>query len=198
MCVHFSAKMDTSEKSVTYSGVAPPPLWFFKELFYTCSMQSGMSLPLGMMNMSSFISYLGWAQPLLPPAILEYLSIGEKLQLLSLGPIYLLPHNCLFIGHYEIDLTRTKRNFWTYHAQRQHQLICIPLQYFCLIFTYSAIEHLGQQIDTNLFTTNKLRNLFSIHDRVKSYVMEKQTNKQTMLQANNCWIKITKMSPLKI
>ena len=174
MCVHFSAKMDTSEKSVTYYGVVPPPLWFFKELFCTHSMYSGMSLTLRMRNMSSFISYLGWAQPLLPPAILEYLSTGEKLQLLSLGPIYSLPHNYLFIDHYEIDLTRTKRNFWTYHAQRQHQLICIPLYYFCLIFTYSATEHLGQEIDEHLFTTKKLRNLFSIHDRVNSYLMKKK------------------------
>ena len=38
-----------------------------------------------------FISYLGRAQLLLPPAILEYLSTGDELQLLGLGPIYLLP-----------------------------------------------------------------------------------------------------------
>ena len=61
MCVHFSAKMDTSEKSVTYYGVVPPLLWFFKELVFTHSMYSGMSLTLRMRNMSSFISYLGWA-----------------------------------------------------------------------------------------------------------------------------------------
>ena len=39
--------------------------------------------------MWAFISYLGRVQ-LLPPAILEYLSEGDGLQLLSLGPIYYL------------------------------------------------------------------------------------------------------------
>ena len=37
------------------------------------------------------VFYLGGLSSSLPPAILEYLSTGDKLQLVSLGPIYLLP-----------------------------------------------------------------------------------------------------------
>ena len=51
-----------------------------------------VSLTSRMKTMWSFISFLGRAQLLLPPAILEYLSTGDELQLLSLGPIYLLSH----------------------------------------------------------------------------------------------------------
>ena len=43
--------------------------------------------------MWSSISYVGRAQHLLPPAVLEYLSTGDELQLLSLGPNYFLPHS---------------------------------------------------------------------------------------------------------
>ena len=45
--------------------------------------------------MWSFISYVRRAQLLFPPAILEYLSTGDELQLLSLRPIYLLPQEVL-------------------------------------------------------------------------------------------------------
>ena len=55
------------------------------------------------------ISDLGRAQLLLHPAILEYLSTGDKLRLLSLGPIYLLPQFRNFI---EFSLgPRICRNF---------------------------------------------------------------------------------------
>ena len=39
------------------------------------------------------VFYLGRPQPLLLYFISECLSTGDKLQLLSLGPIYLLPQN---------------------------------------------------------------------------------------------------------
>ena len=43
-------------------------------------------------NEEYMVSYLGRAQLLLL-FILEYLFTGDRLQLLSLGPIYLLPHH---------------------------------------------------------------------------------------------------------
>ena len=47
---------------------------------------------LDLTNEKYVVSYLGRAQLLLL-FILEFLSSGDKLQLLSLGPIYLLPQN---------------------------------------------------------------------------------------------------------
>lgn len=55
-----------------------------------CSLEVLLDLENGL-----FISYLGSTQLLLPPAVvfmLEYLSTAGKLQLLTLGPLYLLPH----------------------------------------------------------------------------------------------------------
>ena len=49
------------------------------------------------------VSYLGRAQ-LLPPLILEYLSTGNKLQLFSLRPIYLLPHFYINYSCFTLDL----------------------------------------------------------------------------------------------
>ena len=63
----------------------------FKEPFCTC-VAGKVSWTLRMRNMWSSISYLGRARLLPPPAILEYLSTGDEIHLLSLGPIYLLPH----------------------------------------------------------------------------------------------------------
>ena len=51
----------------------------------------------------SSVFYVGRAQLLLPPAVLEYLSTGNDLQLISLRSRYLLSHyNCL----------RMKRQIW--------------------------------------------------------------------------------------
>lgn len=64
-------------------------LMIAKEPFWACVVGKG-SLTLRIRCKWSFISYLGRAQ-LLSPAIMEYVSTREKLQLLSLGPIYLPP-----------------------------------------------------------------------------------------------------------
>ena len=58
-----------------------------KEPFWACVVGK-VSLTLRIMDKWSFISYLGRAQ-LLSSATMEYMSTREKLQLLSLGPIYL-------------------------------------------------------------------------------------------------------------
>ena len=50
-----------------------------------------VSLTLRMRNMWSLIFYLGRAQPLQLSCFMTFLSIGNELYLLSLGPIYLLP-----------------------------------------------------------------------------------------------------------
>ena len=47
---------------------------------------------LDLKNEIHVVSCLGRAWLLLPPVILEDLSTGDELQLLSLGPIYLLRH----------------------------------------------------------------------------------------------------------
>ena len=96
VCAHLLAKMDSSEEAygqvdITYYEVTPPPFLTSKEPFCVCVVGK-VSLTSRMKNMWSFISYLDRAQLLLPPAILEYLSTGDKLQLFRLGPIYLLPH----------------------------------------------------------------------------------------------------------
>ena len=67
-----------------------PPFLTFKEPFCACVVEE-VSLSSRMRNMWPFISYLGRAQLLLPPAILDYLSTGDELQRLSPRPIYLLP-----------------------------------------------------------------------------------------------------------
>ena len=96
LCVRASLSQDAFyqrglwQVDITYYGVAPPPFLTLEEPFCACVVWK-VSLPSRMRNMWSFTSYLGRAQLLLPPAILEYLSTRDKLQLLSLGPIYLLP-----------------------------------------------------------------------------------------------------------
>ena len=86
-------KVDT-----TCCGVAPPPFLAPEEPFCSCVVGK-VSLTSRMEICGLFIFYLGGPQVLpalifMAPAIvfiLEYLSTGDSLQLLSLGPVYLLP-----------------------------------------------------------------------------------------------------------
>ena len=69
-----------------------PSLLTSEEPFCACVVGE-VSLTSRMRDIWSFISYLGRAQLLLSPAILEHVSIGDKFRLFRLGPIYLLPQD---------------------------------------------------------------------------------------------------------
>ena len=94
---HLLAKVDSSEEAcgyvgITYYGAAPPPFLTSKEPFCT-RVVGKVSLT---ENEEYVVFYLlsgrGPASSL-TPAVMEFLSTGKKLQLFSLGPIYLLPQN---------------------------------------------------------------------------------------------------------
>ena len=73
-------------------GWCPLPFDLEGVFLCVCSWVVGkVSLTLRRRNMQSFISYLGRTELPLNPAILEHPSTEDKVQLLSLGPIYLLP-----------------------------------------------------------------------------------------------------------
>ena len=81
---HLSARTDLAKRFM--SSLASLPFWLPR------SRQVGkVSLALRMTNMWSLIFYLGRAQPLQLSCFMAFLSIGNELYLLSLGPIYLLP-----------------------------------------------------------------------------------------------------------
>jgi len=95
MCL--SAKMDSSKEaygkltSLTMRWCCLP-LWPSKSL--SAQVSSGRSPCLREWGICDLLS-LTWVglSSSLPPAILEYLSTGKKLQLFRLGPIYLLPQH---------------------------------------------------------------------------------------------------------
>ena len=98
MHAHLLAKMDSSTEAcgkvdTTYYGVVSPPFLAPEEPFCT-SIVRRSPWPQEREICGLFIFYLARAHLLLAAAIifiLEYLSTGERLELLSLGPIYLLP-----------------------------------------------------------------------------------------------------------
>jgi len=85
----FLAKMVSSKEVYGWFDITNYEMMIAKELFWACVVGK-VSLTLRIRYKWSFISYVGRAQ-LLSPAVMEYMSTREKLQLLSLGPIYLLP-----------------------------------------------------------------------------------------------------------
>ena len=89
VCTHLLAKMVSSEEAYGWFDITNYEVMIAKEPFWACVVGK-VSLTLRIRYKWSFISYLGRAQ-LLSPAIMEYMSTREKLQLLSLGPIYLPP-----------------------------------------------------------------------------------------------------------
>ena len=94
MCTHFSwlrwslVKRPLGRLTLPTVGCIPS-LLTFEEAFCACVVGKA-SLTSRMRNVWS-ISYLGSSSPLAVIFVLEYLSTGDKLQLLSLGPICLLP-----------------------------------------------------------------------------------------------------------
>ena len=89
MCAALIAKMDSHEEAYgqgdsTHYEVVPCPFFTSKEPSCSCAVRE-VFMTLRIRTMWSFNSYWDRGSALLPPALLEYLSMGEKPQLLSWG-----------------------------------------------------------------------------------------------------------------
>ena len=89
MCVlsHLLAKLDSSQETYGYLDITP--LWTSKELYHR---EGFFEFENEKYVISSLLPGEGPASSL-APSILKFLSTGNEFQLLTLGPIYFLPHN---------------------------------------------------------------------------------------------------------
>lgn len=126
-CVHLLVEMDSSERGLWVGwhhllwGGAPSLL---TSRSLSVRVQSRWSLWSQEWGLWGLLSHLGRAQCLLPPAIVfvsEYLFTGDRLQLLSLGSIHLLP---------QIREMETPRNLhWEDEGWRSVFSICFRLSW---------------------------------------------------------------------